>query len=73
MNSKPTIMNVEEVSGWLRIPLSTLYGMCRRGEIPCIKIGKHWRFEQKYIEDWMENKIRQNGSRSQNSHKRLMR
>jgi excisionase family DNA binding protein len=72
MNSKSTIMNVEEVSSWLRIPLSTLYGMCRRGEIPCIKIGKHWRFEQKHIEDWMENKIRQNGSSVQNSHKRLM-
>ena len=41
------IMNVEEVASWLRIPPSTLYGLCRRGEIPCIKIGKHWRFDQK--------------------------
>jgi excisionase family DNA binding protein len=65
MNSQPTIMNVEEVSSWLRIPLSTLYSMCRRGEIPCIKIGKHWRFDQQRIEAWMGNKIKQNDSGSQ--------
>ena len=66
MNSQPVILNVEEVSKWLRIPLSTLYGMCRRGEIPCIKIGKHWRFEQKRIETWIENKISENGPHSRN-------
>ena len=60
MISQPAILKVEEVSDWLRIPLSTLYGMCRRGEIPCIKIGKHWRFEQKHIETWLEGKVRQN-------------
>jgi excisionase family DNA binding protein len=67
MNSQPVIMNVEEVSKWLRIPLSTLYGMCRRGEIPCIKIGKHWRFEQKRIETWLGNKIKENGSGSRSN------
>jgi excisionase family DNA binding protein len=64
MISQPAILNVEEVSNWLRIPPSTLYGMCRRGEIPCIKIGKHWRFEQKLIETWLEGKISQNSSGS---------
>jgi excisionase family DNA binding protein len=64
MISQPAILNVEEVSNWLRIPISTLYVMCRRGEIPCIKIGKHWRFEQKHIEIWLEDKIGQNNSGS---------
>jgi excisionase family DNA binding protein len=62
MISQPAILNVEEVSSWLRIPPSTLYVMCRRGEIPCIKIGKHWRFEQKNIENWLADKIKQNSS-----------
>jgi excisionase family DNA binding protein len=62
MISQPAILNVDEVSNWLRVPPSTLYLMCRRGEIPCIKIGKHWRFEQKHIETWLEGKIRRTGS-----------
>jgi excisionase family DNA binding protein len=59
MNSQPTILNVEEVSSWLRIPLSTLYGMCRQREIPCMKIGKHWRFDRNHIEKWLNNKMNQ--------------
>jgi excisionase family DNA binding protein len=51
------IMNIEEVASWLRIPPSTLSGLCRRGEIPCIKIGKHWRFDQKHVENWLDQKI----------------
>ncbi|MBA4394371.1 MAG: DNA-binding protein [Desulfobacca sp.] len=56
---QPTIMNVEEVAGWLRIPSSTIYKLCLRGEIPCIKIGKHWRFQRKHIEVWFEQKIQE--------------
>jgi excisionase family DNA binding protein len=51
------ILNIEEVSSWLRIPTSTLYSLCRRGGIPCIKIGKHWRFDRKRVEDWLDQKI----------------
>ena len=50
-------MNIEEVASWLRIPPSTLYGLCRRGAIPAIKIGKHWRFERKHVENWLDHKI----------------
>jgi len=57
MNPRIIMMNVEEVSNWLRIPRSTLYSLCRRGEIPSIKIGKHWRFEQKRLENWLDKKI----------------
>jgi excisionase family DNA binding protein len=51
------IMNIEEVASWLRIPPSTLYGLCRRGEIPCIKIGKHWRFDRRHVENWLNREI----------------
>jgi excisionase family DNA binding protein len=53
------ILNIEEVSSWPRIPTSTLYSLCRRGEIPCIKIGKHWRFDRKHVENWLNQKINQ--------------
>lgn len=56
------MMNIEEVSSWLRIPASTLYSLCRQGEIPCIKIGKHWRFDRKHLEDWLNKKINQSSA-----------
>jgi excisionase family DNA binding protein len=55
------MMNIEEVSYWLRIPTSTLYSLCRRGEIPCIKIGKHWRFDRKHVKNWLDQKINRSG------------
>ncbi|MEW6186415.1 MAG: helix-turn-helix domain-containing protein [Thermodesulfobacteriota bacterium] len=46
-------MNMEEVSIWLHILRTTVYHLCRRGEIPCSKIGGHWRFHQQQIEVWL--------------------
>ena len=38
------VMTAQEVSEQLRIPLSTVYGLTKRGKIPAIKLGKHWRY-----------------------------
>jgi excisionase family DNA binding protein len=58
-DTQKPIMTVEEVADWLRIPSSTIYKLCLRGQIPCIKIGKHWRFQRKHIETWFEQKIQE--------------
>ena len=54
------VMNVDEISKWLRIPKSTLYKLCSEGQIPCTKIGKHWRFEREMVKNWFKNKVREN-------------
>lgn len=54
---KNKIMSAEEVSKWLRIPRSTLYRLCSDGQIPCTKIGKHWRFDRSLVESWFERKV----------------
>ena len=54
------VLNADEVSMWLRIPKSTLYKLCSEGQIPCTKIGKHWRFERGMVKNWFENKVREN-------------
>jgi excisionase family DNA binding protein len=50
------LLTVDEVAGYLKIPKSTLYRMCSEREIPCAKIGKHWRFDKKLIDDWFIGK-----------------
>jgi excisionase family DNA binding protein len=45
------LLSVDEVAGYLKIPRSTLYKMCLECEIPCAKIGKHWRFDKNSIDE----------------------
>ncbi|MFH1628690.1 MAG: helix-turn-helix domain-containing protein, partial [Pseudomonadota bacterium] len=51
------VMNADEVSSWLRIPKSTLYKLCSEGQIPCTKIGKHWRFDKALVQLWFEERV----------------
>jgi excisionase family DNA binding protein len=48
---------VDEVAIYLMIPKTTLYKMCSEREIPCAKIGKHWRFDKKSIDEWFIGKM----------------
>jgi excisionase family DNA binding protein len=52
------LLSVDEVASYLRIPKSTLYKMCSEREIPCAKIGKHWRFDRKLIDGWFVGKMK---------------
>ena len=58
MGAHQDVLNVDEVSSWLRIPKSTLYKLCSEGKIPCAKIGKHWRFDRTSVESWFKRRIR---------------
>ena len=52
----PEIMNIKEVSGYLKIPISTVYKLAQSGEIPAVKVGKHWRFMKKDLDQLFEKK-----------------
>jgi len=55
MQTKPVdVLNIEELSAYLRIPKSTLYKLVREGKIPSQKIGRHWRFRKEAIDRWLE-------------------
>ncbi len=55
MNSDE-ILNVKEVSQYLKIPVSTVYKLVQDGKVPAVKFGKHWRFLKKDIEHLFEMK-----------------
>ena len=44
------ILNIKEVSDYLKIPVSTIYKLIQAGKIPAIKLGKHWRLMKKDID-----------------------
>lgn len=38
------VMDIRELSEFLRIPVSSLYFLTKTGKIPAAKVGKHWRY-----------------------------
>ncbi len=43
------VMTVKEASTFLKLPLSTLYDLTKKGKIPATKCGKHWRYLEEDI------------------------
>jgi excisionase family DNA binding protein len=53
------ILTVLDVARFLRVPKSTVYKLARLGELPASKIGKHWRFLRRDINQWMHSRSSQ--------------
>jgi len=54
-----SVMTVDEVAEYLRIPRSSLYKLAQQGKIPCQKVGRHWRFRREAIDVWLGEHGRQ--------------
>jgi len=50
------LLNIQEVSTYLNVPVRTLYQMVSQGTIPATKIGKHWRFSRDAIDRWLHRR-----------------
>ena len=56
MGKEPeSIMTIEEIADYLRIPKSTVYKLAQEGKIPCQKVGRHWRFRKNTINEWLDS------------------
>jgi excisionase family DNA binding protein len=61
MNSNE-IMNIKEVSHYLKIPVSTVYKLVQDRKVPAIKLGKHLRFMKRDL-DYLFKQIDPEGSK----------
>ncbi len=50
MINSEDILNIKEVSNFLKIPVSTVYKLAQDGKVPAVKVGKHWRFLKRDLE-----------------------
>ncbi len=51
------ILNIKEVSDYLKIPVSTIYKLAQDGKVPAVKVGKHWRFMKKDLDHLFEQRV----------------
>jgi len=50
------ILNIKEVSDYLKIPVSTVYKLAQDGKLPAVKVGKHWRFLKRDLDHLFKKK-----------------
>jgi excisionase family DNA binding protein len=49
-----SVLTIDELADYLKIPKSTLYKLTQEGKVPGQKIGRHWRFSKGAIDKWLE-------------------
>jgi excisionase family DNA binding protein len=52
------IMTVEEVADYLKLHKQTIMRMAARGELPAVKVGRHWRFRKEYIDAQIDGELK---------------
>jgi len=57
MESKDTIMTIDEVADYLRLKPQTIYTWAQEKKIPAAKLGKEWRFRKSVIDKWFNQHI----------------
>lgn len=61
-SGRKMVMNLREVAGYLGVHTSTIYKYAQKGSIPAFKIGSDWRFPKKHIDQWIDEKMNNNGN-----------
>src|SRR3989304_16278 len=54
--STSNIFTVGEVAAYLKLPISTVYRLAERREIPGHKVGRQWRFQRAVIDEWLRKR-----------------
>lgn len=49
------LMTLSEAALYLRVAPITLYRMARRGDLPAVKLGRGWRFDENRLAQWLQN------------------
>jgi excisionase family DNA binding protein len=52
--TRDEVMTASEVAELLHLPVSTIYYLARRGELPASRLGRAWRFLRLRIERLLE-------------------
>jgi excisionase family DNA binding protein len=51
--SDDSFLTTEEVLGYLKVNLRTVYRLIEAGKIPATRVGRQWRFRKKDIDAWL--------------------
>jgi len=52
------LLGAEEVAALLGVKELTVWRWCREGNLPCLKVGKHWRIRRGVLEEFLKQRER---------------
>jgi excisionase family DNA binding protein len=53
--TRDEVLTAREVAELLKIPVSTIYELARRGELPARELGRTWRFLRPRLEELLSS------------------
>ena len=56
INTRPSLMTLDEVAKYLRMKKVTIYKHAQEGKVPGFKVGSKWRFKKSTIDRWIADK-----------------
>ncbi len=57
-SNENALLSAEDVAQQLSVKETTVWRWCREGNLPCLKVGKHWRVRQEALEDFLRHSER---------------
>ena len=51
--TKDELLEVPQISHYLRVSDVTIYRWCREGRLPCLKLGNTWRIRRSALEEFL--------------------
>jgi excisionase family DNA binding protein len=52
------LLSAEDVAGLMGVKETTVWRWCREGNLPCLKVGKHWRVRPEALEEFLRRSER---------------
>ncbi len=52
------LLSAEDVAGLMGVKETTVWRWCREGNLPCLKVGKHWRVRREALEEFLRRSER---------------
>jgi excisionase family DNA binding protein len=52
------LLSAEDVAGLMGVKETTVWRWCREGNLPCLKVGKHWRIRREALEAFLRRSER---------------
>lgn len=56
MSEQIEVLTVEEVAEILKVNIDTVRRLLRQGELPGVKVGRHWRVEREALRAYLQGR-----------------